>query len=134
MSLFPQSYPIHCLQKFTDAEDLYLHHRNIYDGIMRKRIADFPLDFGSILDLVLVGLHRKIGLAFNLYFTDYFPALYFQSQHNSVDSDYAMLLTEFLTDPDRAGEYAIDGPKCALVARFLLDCFIPPCSERNIIR
>ena len=152
MSLFRQSHSIHCLQKFTDTEDLYLHHRNIYDRIMCKRIADSPLDFGSIVGLVLAGMHPKIGLSkFNEYFTGYFPAvkgglfliyqkLYFRPLVPALpvgyfpDSRYLMLLTEFLTDPGRAGEHAFDGPKCALVARFLLDCFILPCLERNFFR
>jgi len=38
-----------------------------------------------------------------------------------------MLLTEFLTDPGRAGEQVLDGPKCAFIAGFLLDRF---CSGR----
>jgi len=133
--------------KFTDTEDLYLHHRNIYDRIMRKRIADLPLDFGSIVGLVLAGLHPNIGLLLNSnkYFTHYFPAvegglpriystLHFQQLPNSSGSHYKMLLTEFLNDPGRAGEHALDGPKCALVARFLLDLLIAPCSEHNFFR
>ena len=106
---------------------------------MRKRIADFPLDFGSIVGLALVG---TVGLdpdfvpMLNLdeYFTDYFPAvegglwriyqtLYVREQTYLSSS---VLLKEFLTDPGRAGEHAIDGPKYALVARFLLDSFISP--------
>ena len=113
---------------------------------MRKRIADFPLDFGSTVGLVLARLHPNIGLLkFNKYFTDYFPAveggllriyqtLYFRPPGYFSDSRSLMLLTEFLTDPGRAGEHALDGPKCALVTIFLLDCFIPPCSERNFSR
>ena len=108
---------------------------------MRKRIADFPLDFGSIVGVVLAGLHPHMGLLkCQEYFTDYFPAveggllciyqtLYFRPLDYNSDSDYVMLLTEFLTDADRAGKHALDGPKCALVARFLLDFFIVPCSE-----
>ena len=145
MSLLRRSFPIHCLQKFTDTEDLYLHHRNIYDSIMRERIADFPLDFGSIVGLVLAGLHPTTGLLkFKQYFTDYllvegglsrvYATLYFQLPGYKQSSRYLMLLTEFLTDPGRAGEHALDGPKCARVARFLFDCFIPPCSERNFFR
>ena len=146
-SEFHQSYPIHCLQKFTDTEDLYLHHRNIYDRIMRKRIADFSLDFGSIVGLAFIGLLPDIPI-YNEYFTDYFPAvkggllpiyhtLYFRQgcrRDLFADSRYQMLLTEFLTDPGRAGEHALDGPKCSLVAIFMLDCFIPPCSARNFFR
>ena len=112
---------------------------------MCKKIADFPLDFRSIIGLVLAGLHPNIGLwKFNEYFTDYFPAvegglsriyqtLYFRPLDRFSDSRYLMLLTEFLTDPGRVGN-ALDGPKCALVARFLLDSFILPCSERNFVR
>ena len=114
---------------------------------MRKRIADFPLDFGSIVGLVLAGLHPNIGLLnFDQYFTHYFPAveggllriyetLYFRPPgYKPTRSRYRKLLTEFLTDPGRAGEHALDGPKCALVARLLLDYFIPPRSERNFVR
>ena len=142
MSLFHQSYPIHCLQKFTDTEDLYLHHRNIYDRIMRRRIADVSLDLVSIVSLAL-GLHPNIHLLkFIESFTACFPAvegglmriyqqLFF---HSEPVKQYCHMLTEFLTDPGRAGEHAIDGPKCARVTRFLLDCVISPCSERNFVR
>jgi len=111
---------------------------------MRKRIVDLPFDFGSIVvPLFFVGLHPNIGLLnINEDFTDYFravegdlyPTLHFQPQNRNRDPSYVMLLREFLTDPGRAGEHALDGPKYALVARFLLDCFIPPCSERNFVR
>ena len=146
-SLYSISLTRHCLQKFADTVDLYLHHRNIYDRIMRKRIADFSLDFGSIVGLVLAaGLRPNIGLlSFSKYFSDYFPAveggfsriyqtLYFRPPGIQSGSRYPILVTEFLTNPGRAGEHALDGPKCALVAGFLLDCFIPPCSERNFVR
>ena len=145
MPFFHQSYPIHCLQKFTDTEDLYLRHRNIYDRIMHKRIADLPPDLGSIVGLALAELLPTIGL-WNFNFTDYFPAvegglnriyqtLYFRGPQLAHPSHlYRMLLTEFLTDPGRAGKHALDGPKCALVAKFLLDCFISPCSERNFFQ
>ena len=144
MSSFHQSYLICYLQKFTDT--VYLHYRNIYDRIMRKRIADFSLDFGSIVGLVFGGLHPDIGLLeFDEYFTDYFPAvggrlsriypaLYFRLPEYKPSPRYLMLLTEFLTDPDRAGEHALDGPKCALVAKFLLDLFIPQRSECDFVR
>ena len=136
------------LQKFTDTEDLYLHHRNIYDRIMRKRIAYVSLDpLGSIVGLALAGLHPNIEPSdFNRYFTHRFPAieggllgiyqsLYFHpwGYRPGSESRSWMMLTEFLTDPGRAGEHALDGPKCALVIRFLLDCFISPCSERNFV-
>ena len=146
MSLFRQSSLIHCLQKFTDThtEDLYLRHRNIYDRIMRQRIADLPLDFGSIVGLFLVGWNFRSLLDFDGSFTDRFPAveggllricqtLYFKRLAPISDLRYQLLLTEFLTDPGRAGEHALDCPKCALVTKFMLDCFIPPCSERNLL-
>ena len=123
---------------------------------MRKRIADFSVDFGSIVGLALAGLHLNISKLLNKPFTDYFPAVeggllrIYQTLHfqrlahirdsfpfeplaGIQDSCYLVLLTEFLTDPGRAGEHALDGPKCALVAKFLLDCFVPPCSERNFL-
>ena len=115
---------------------------------MRKRIADLSLDFGFILGLAFAGLAPDIGLLnFNQHSTDYFPAvggrlshiyptLYFgpPGYKPARSAPYAMLLAEFLTDPGRAGEHALDNPKCALVATFLLDCFIWPCSERNFVR
>ena len=113
---------------------------------MHKRLADLSLDFGSIVGLVLAGLQPNMGRSvFNKSFTHYFPAvegglsriyqtLHFNRLGYFPDSQYPMLLTEFLTDPGRAGKHALDGPKCALVARFLLDCFIPPCSECNFLR
>ena len=114
---------------------------------MLKRIADVSLDFGSIIGLFVVGLQPKFDLwKFQQYFTDYFPTvkgglsriyqtLYFRPPGNlKSGSRYPMLATEFLTDPGRAGEHALDGPKYALVAIFFLDCLIPPCSERNFVR
>ena len=138
--MFHQSYPIHCLQKFTDTGDLYLRHRNMYDGIMHKRIGDLPPDFKSIVGLALAGLHPAIGLG-NFNFTDnggllrIYQTLYFRPyRRDKPSSRYLMFLTEFLTDPGRAGKHALDGPKFALVANFLLDCFIRPCSERDFVR
>ena len=115
---------------------------------MRKRIADVSLDLGSIVGLAL-GLRPKIHLfKFNKSFTAHFPAvkggllriyqtLYFRTLDFERVEQYShsqMLLTEFLTDPGRAGEHTLDSSKCALVTRFLLDCFIPPCSERSFVR
>ena len=103
-------------------------------------MADFPPDFGSNVGLALVGLHPDIAL-WNFNFTKVerdlfhtYPTLYPQLSFGNTNSRYSMLLTEFLTDPGRAGEHALDGPKCALVAKFLLDCFILPCSEYNFVR
>ena len=113
---------------------------------MCKRIADVSLDLGSIVGLALAGLHPNIDLyELNESFTARFPAvqggllrmyqtLYFRTFDYQYQPYSQMLLREFLTDPGRAGEHALDGPKCVLVTRFLLDCFIPPCSERNFIR
>ena len=113
---------------------------------MRKRIEDVPLDLGSIVGLVLAGFHSDIGLLdFNEYFADHVPAvgdrlsriyptLYFRPLGYRPSSRCVKLLTEFLTDPGRAGEHALDGPKYALVARFLLDLLIRPYSERNFFR
>ena len=134
------------MQKFLDTEDLYLHHRNIYDRIMRRRIADVSLDLGSIVGLALAGLHPEINLS-KLYITFMahflavegglsciYQTLYFRMWTNWQLYPDSGMLTEFLTDPGRAGEYALDGPNCALVTRFLLDCFIPPCSVRDFVR
>jgi len=130
-------------------EDLYLHHRDIYDRIMRKRIADLPLDLGSIVGLFFLRLHPGTT-EFYGYFTDCFPAVkgglshIYQKLYFRPPGSFALplnsrprslkLLTEFLTNPGRAGEYALDGPKCALVAKFLLDCFILPYLGRNCSR
>ena len=110
---------------------------------MRKRIADVSLDLGSIVGLALAGLHSDISVKFDQSFTARFPAvegglsriyqkLYFRPLHYLRPD--SQMSTEFLTDPGRAGEHALDGPKCALVTGFLLDCFISPCSERNFVR
>ena len=145
LSLFHQSYLIYCLQTFTDTEDLYLHHRNIYDSIMCQRIADVSLNLGSFVGLAIGGLRPDIQLSkFNKSFTAHFPAvegglsyIYQKLYFHWLDYQpypYSLMLTEFLTDPGRAGEHALDGTKCALVTKFLLDCFISPCSERNFVR
>ena len=113
---------------------------------MRKRIADVSLDLGSIVGLAIGGLRPNIQLLkFNKIFMAHFPAveggllriyqtLYFRTLDDRRYSYSQMLLTEFLTDAGRAGEHALDGPKCALIARFLLDFFIRPCTEHNILR
>ena len=59
-----------------------------------------------------------------------YPALSFYSMHPLAHPvPYDVLLGEFLTDPNRAGKYVLDGSKYALVARFLLDGFLQPCPE-----
>jgi hypothetical protein len=138
------------LQKFTDTDDLYLHHRNIYDSIIRQRIAKFPLDLGSFVFLVLIAspLFDKNNFAWEL--IHHFPPVEGRTQDNYTalcfshpqvlrifnDLPYPALdtfLGEFLTDPIRAGKYVLDGTKYALVARFLLDCFIQPCPEQAFL-
>jgi hypothetical protein len=113
---------------------------------MRKRIADVSPDLGFIVGLALAGFHPNIELyEFNTYFTARFPAveggllriyqkLHFRTSSYQPHPHSQKLLPEFLTDPGRAGEHALDGPKCALVTRFLLDCYISPFSERNFVR
>jgi hypothetical protein len=130
---------------FTDMHDLYLHHRNIYDRIIRQKIANLPLDLGSSVILVLIASLplRTSPLTWN--FIDYFPpakghtqdnysALYFKPPARiCYRVGYNPLLDEFLTDPIRAGKYVLDGSKYALVARFLLDCFIHPCPKQAFL-
>ena len=146
--LLPDFY----FQKFTDTEELYLHHRNIYDSIIRERIENFPLDFGFIVFMVLIEMGARVGgetppesLALN--FMDYFPTVEggiasnystlsfgpMETRNMRMSPSCCVLLGEFFTDPVRGGNYFIDGPKYALVARFLLDCFIEPRPERKFL-
>lgn len=136
-------------QKFTDTEELYLHHRNIYDSIIRERIANFPLDFGFTVFMVLIEMEASVGEGeLALDFIDYFPTAeggdiarndnystlsFDPTESGSLDRSCCVLLGEFFTDPVRGGSYVIDGPKYALVAGFLLDCFIEPCPERKFL-
>ena len=124
--------------------DLYLHHRNIYDSIIHQRIAKFPLNLGSVVFLVLTAsplLDRNclVGRTFIKHFSpdrilenySALTALSFYSMHTlATVVPYNVLLGEFLTDPNRAGKYVLDGSKYALVARFLLDGFLQPCPEQ----
>ena len=132
------------LQKFTDIRDLYLHHRNIYDSILRQRIADCPLDLGFFVFLVLISsplAGNDLGWSFINHFPpvegrtqNNYSALYFNSRSRTGHLvPYDALLGEFLTDPIRAGKYVLDGSKYALVARFLFDCFIQPCLEQEFL-
>jgi hypothetical protein len=136
-------------QKFTDTHDLYLHHRNIYDSIIRQRIADCPLNLGTFVFLVLITSPPFGGNGLTSSFINYFPpvegrslenysALFFHSVHPRRPQlfhpfPYDALLGEFLTNPNRAGKYVLDGSKYALVARFLLDCFLQPCPEQAFL-
>ena len=133
-------YLISYFQKFTDTGELYLHHRNIYDSIIRERIANFPLDLGFIVSMVSIEMAANIGLGWRFSYINYFPTVeggiarilsFDWMATRSMCSSCCMLLRDFFTDPVRAGGYVIDGPKYALVARFLLDCFIEPRPERK---
>ena len=128
--------------------DLYLHHRNIYDSVIHQRIAKFPSDLGSFVFLVLTIASPLLNVI-SWTFIDHFPpakgrtlenylALSCNSVHPRMSlvfhSDlHDVLLEEFLTDPNRAGKYVLDDSKYALVARFLLDCFLQPCPEQEFL-
>ena len=145
-----RSYLTSYFQKFTDAHDLYLHHRNIYDSIIHQRIAKIPLDLGSIIFLVFIASPLLDRHSFGWIFINYFSPVegrtlenYAALSFSSVDlyearqlssASFDLLLGEFLTDPNRAGKYVLDGSKYALVARFLLDCFLQPCPEQAFLR
>ena len=96
--------------------------------------------------MVLIEMGARVGeteLALN--FMDYFPTVeggiashystlsFCPRKAEFLNSSCCVLLGEFFKDPVRAGNYFIDGPKYALVARFLLDCFIEPCPERKFL-
>jgi hypothetical protein len=136
------TFLISYFQKFTDRLDLYLHHRNIYDSMIRPRIADCPLNLGTFVFLVLIASPPLAGNRLRWRLIKYFPpveghtrnysALYFNQTWHPVL--YNALLGEFLTDPIRAGKHVLDGSKYALVARFLLDCFLQPCPEQAFLQ
>ena len=125
--------------------DLYLRHRNVYDSIIRPRIAGCPLDLGSFVFLVLIASPPLGGNGLGWNFINYFPpvegrtedtysALYFIPRTWICHPlPYSASLGEFLTDPIRAGKYVLDGSKYALVARFFLDCFLQPCPEQKFL-
>jgi hypothetical protein len=144
--LLQHSYLFLYLQKFTDTEELYLHHRNIYDGVIHNRIADFPYaEFVFFLVLIEMLPHLT---ARELYLKSVNPleevndgirhihsTLRFNSpQYFAMTLDYRLLLGESLSHPVHAGKYVLDGQKYAFVARFLLDNFIEPSSEENFLR
>ena len=127
--------------------DLYLHHRNIYDGIIHQRIANLPLplSLGSVVFLILTAsrlLDKNclLGRTFIKHFPpgrtlENYSALSFYSINTRAPLVlYNVLLGEFLTDPNRAGKYVLDGSKYALVARFLLDGFLQPCPKQAFFR
>jgi hypothetical protein len=104
------------------------------------------LDLGTFVFLVLIAspaLFDKTIFASNL--IHHFPPVQGRTWDNYLAlsfipecCDYSpvpddVLLKEFLTDPIRAGKYVLDGSKYALVARFLLDCFIQPCPEQAFL-
>ena len=99
--------------------------------------------------MVLIEMNARVGrdrerLALN--FMDYFPTVeggikshystlsFYPRWSESIGSSSYVLLGEFFTDPVRGGNYFIDGPKYALVSRFLLDCFIEPCPECKFLK
>ena len=122
-SFLKVSVSIHCLYsisltRFTVCRNLQIWRisiSNIYDKIMRRRIADVSLDLGSIVGLALkLGLHPTTLLRFNESFKAHFPAVeggpwrIYQTLSCGtlgylLSSDSRMLLKEFLTDPGRAG-------------------------------
>jgi hypothetical protein len=145
--LLQPSYLFLYLQKFTDAEEFYLHHRNIYDGVIHKRIADFPLNARFIFYLVFIEmllLHRHLT-PLDFSYSDpskvedgilhIHSTLWFHpTQYFCMTLDYCWLLGESLSHPVHAGKYVVDGQKYALAARFFLDYCIEPCSEESFLR
>ena len=126
-------YLISYFQKFTDADTLYLHHRDIYDRIIHKRIANFPSYLGPIVFLVLleINLDYRVRLTpsfINCFLTIQGGMIARTLEHSHVHDKF---FEEYLLDPVHGGKYVLDGSKYALVARFLLDCFIQPCSEQE---
>ena len=125
-------------------EELYLHHRNIYDSIIRERIANFPLDLEFIVFMVLIETKASVGRGgLSLRSLDYFTTLgggiarnysilsFHPMETGTLGRSCCMLLADFFTDPVRGGNYVIDSAKYALVATFLLDCFIEPYPKRK---
>ena len=102
---------------------------------MLKRIADFPLSLGSIVYLVLIEMDPDFATLtpnFIYYFLTFEGGKIMHGMRSSLT--YGKLLDEYLTDPVCGEKYVLDGPKYALVARFLLDCFIQPSSEKEFLR
>jgi len=144
--LLQHSYLFLYLQKFRDTEELHLHHRNIYDGVIHKRIADFPLDAGFVFYLVLIEMLPHFNAThFALRCTDplnvndgirhIHSTLWFKlTPRFPLTRDYCLLLGESLSHPVHAGKYVLDGQKYALAARFLLDYVIQPSSKEYLLR
>jgi hypothetical protein len=144
--ILQHSYLFLHLQKFTGTEELYLHHRNIYDGIIHKRIADFPVDAKFVFYLILIEMLPHLNTkGLSLSWIDasnvedgivhVHSTLYFSSNHRfTMPLDYGLLLGESLSHPVHAGKYVLDGQKYALAARFLLDYFIQPSSVEYFLR
>jgi hypothetical protein len=88
------------------------------------------LDLGSIFFQLLIEMDPNYSAKLTPRFLDYLLTMKGGTIVRELDScDNDKFLEEYLTDPVRAGKYVLDGSKYALVARFLLDCFIEPCSE-----
>ena len=105
------------------------------------------MDLGFIVFMVFIEMQASVGGAeLTLEFIDYFPTVkgsiarnYLTLSFNPTETTIlthscCVLLGEFFTDPVRGGNYFIDSPKYALVASFLLDCFIEPCPERKFLK
>ena len=97
--------------------------------------------------MVLIEMGARVGKAsLALDFMDYFPTVeggiashystlsFCPRKAEFLNSSCCVLLGEYFTDPVRGGNYFIDGAKYALVARFLLDCFVEPCPERKFLK
>ena len=105
------------------------------------------MDLGSFVFLVLIAspLLNKINFVWR--FINYFPPVKGRTRENysalcfiprprirdPLPYQHDALLGKFLTNSIRAGKYVLDGSKYALVARFLLDCFLQPCPEQAFL-
>jgi hypothetical protein len=144
--ILQHSYLFLYLQKFADTEELYLHHRNVFNGRIHKRIADFPLDAGFVFYLALIEMLPHLPTK-NLELSCIDPlniedgivhvhsTLCFSStQYFTMTLDYGLLLGEFFSHPVHAGKYVLDGQQYALAARILLDYLIEPSSKEYFLR
>jgi hypothetical protein len=117
-------------QKFTETEELYLHHRNIYDGVIHKRVADIPLNAELVCYLVLIAMlpHFR-GKILHFTWTDplnvqdgilqiHSTLRFNPMQDFSMTLAYGQLLEESLSHPVHAGSMSLTANDTLLLPVF----------------
>ncbi|PPQ94105.1 LOW QUALITY PROTEIN: hypothetical protein CVT25_009256 [Psilocybe cyanescens] len=154
---------LHFLQvsSFRDPEELYLHHRKIWDQQMREDLTLVPMSPGlAFWAATCVGMNlervvrdfrletlmalpssssasdRVLSVPISFFTADFFDGMAFTVITNSrgalrIDQQYLAIVAHFLTDPSRAGPHVICQPIYIMAAEYAIAFAVGDWNEKK---